>query len=503
MNMKMNSVVNATLLAVFLFTGFLSQGMPVCASSEHKDGAPAKKASHKGRYWYFIDNVSYSYKDQERSILLWVSLPQDRPGQKVKVTNISPEPRELITEPQTGNKVVFWKIDSPEQGTNLVFRYDIEVENSPVVNSIDDSKIRKDGEELKKLSRWTVSEPWIEITPAIAAKAREIAGREENPYRQAKLIFEWIVENMHYEYPSMEDRGASKSFTRMKGDCGEFSHVFTAMMRSLGVPARSVTANWYVGSGHAWAEIYISPYGWIPVDTSVAQLAQNGLKGQMSEAKIHEFMNMCGLTTRDPLFLFGNLYPNRLEVFTGDNVRFRSEKTGVERTFTFMQPGGDSAWPHAIELNGLSGKTVHGGLYLFEAGWMDEECAREHIIEQMAPQYMAAKMYDKAIPLLEKVAGRSPEKSSAHFMLGQAYFNKGLYNNAVESFQRSIAGEGGSTKPVTDAWSRIFLGMSYDAMNMREKALCEYQKAIDSGVDNNGSLDLAKKLLKEPYKKKQ
>ncbi len=494
------SVLTISLLICF-FTCIPSQESLIHASQEQTMGASAEETHHKGRYWYFVDDVDYTTKDEERSVLLWLALPSDRQGQVVKVTDIYPEPTEIITDLPTGNKVAFWKIDHPEKGANLVFHYDLDVINSPVINNIDALKIRKNPEALKELSRWTISEPWIEITPVVAAKAREIVGREDNPCNQAKLVFDWIVENIDYEYPSIEDRGVLKSFERLKGDCGEFSRIFIAMMRSLGVPARSVTANWYKGSGHAWAEMYLAPYGWIPVDTSVAQLVKNGLKGQMSEGKIKEFMDMCGLETRDPMFLFGNLYPNRLEVFTGDNVKFSSPKTGVVRTFQFMQPGAMTAWPQAIELNGLSEKTIHAGLYIFNAGYQDEKAARESALEDMAPQYMKAEMYDKAITVLEKVVNKNPEKATAFFLLGQSYFQTDFYEKAIVNFQKALAGEGGSTKPVIDAWSRIFLGMSYDALKMREKALQEYSKVIESGVDHKGSLDMARKFIKEPYKK--
>jgi hypothetical protein len=50
---------------------------------------------------------------------------------------------------------------------------------------------------------------------------------------------------------------------------------FSAMCRSLGIPART-TGGWqlFTGNfnGHFWAEFYLPNYGWVPVDTSAAQI---------------------------------------------------------------------------------------------------------------------------------------------------------------------------------------------------------------------------------------
>jgi hypothetical protein len=53
-------------------------------------------------------------------------------------------------------------------------------------------------------------------------------------------------------------------------------------------------------------------------------------------------------------WLFGNLYPNRIEVFVGENVALEGKTAGASRTFQFMQPGGTTAWPSGVALPGLA-----------------------------------------------------------------------------------------------------------------------------------------------------
>ncbi|MFH1980727.1 MAG: transglutaminase-like domain-containing protein [Pseudomonadota bacterium] len=86
------------------------------------------------------------------------------------------------------------------------------------------------------------------------------------------------------------------------GDCGAQSMLFSAMCRSLGIPARS-TGGYQMIMGHAgthfWAEFYLEGYGWIPVDVTVAEAGD--WTGTISEDERRRFK----------AFFFANLDPYR------------------------------------------------------------------------------------------------------------------------------------------------------------------------------------------------
>jgi len=75
----------------------------------------ARSYRHAGRFWYIFDNVRHGTDKDRRApvIRLWAALPLERPGQHVEIGAISPEPREIIVDPQSGNRVVYWKIERP------------------------------------------------------------------------------------------------------------------------------------------------------------------------------------------------------------------------------------------------------------------------------------------------------------------------------------------------------------------------------------------------------
>jgi hypothetical protein len=64
------------------------------------------------------------------------------------------------------------------------------------------------------------------------------------------------------------------TLTNRYGDCGQISLLYIALCRAAGVPARWQSGWTTVPGGmqnlHDWSEIYLEPYGWVPVDANFA-----------------------------------------------------------------------------------------------------------------------------------------------------------------------------------------------------------------------------------------
>jgi transglutaminase-like putative cysteine protease len=239
-------------------------------------GAAAEE-TYQGRYWYVLDNIHVIQADSAE-VLLWLAVPADHRGQKAHVSAVSPAPTEMFHDSLTGTEVAFWRITDFHDRDCILFYYDFAVQAEPVLNSYDPARITAYDTTSAEYRRFTKSEPWIELTPQVRDKAAELAQGAQDSWEKAHRFFTWTVENMTYEYPDLESRGAAKSFPRLKGDCGEFSSVFCALCRADGIPARPVICVWPSGSGHEWAEFLIPGYGWLPADASVAELLRPGSK---------------------------------------------------------------------------------------------------------------------------------------------------------------------------------------------------------------------------------
>ena len=106
--------------------------------------------------------------------------------------------------------------------------------------------------------------------PAIARRARRIAGSERDPSVVARRIVEWVHDSLRAQ-PG-EATGALGAIARMAGDAREFSLLTTALARAAGIPAHPVSGLLQSGGRfyqHSWTEIYLGR--WIPVDAMLGQ----------------------------------------------------------------------------------------------------------------------------------------------------------------------------------------------------------------------------------------
>ena len=126
-------------------------------------------------------------------------------------------------------------------------------------------------------NKFTQPERDIEVdNPEIRELSKKIVGEETNPFWKAFRIYSWITDTIAYDYEKgsavegREERltGALLTLQTKKGICYDYAKLFVALARAAGVPSRYVTL--YVQRdkvvGHAYAEIYLPPYGWIPLD---------------------------------------------------------------------------------------------------------------------------------------------------------------------------------------------------------------------------------------------
>jgi transglutaminase-like putative cysteine protease len=121
--------------------------------------------------------------------------------------------------------------------------------------------------------------PHVVFTDTMKAVSRAIVGSETNPLLKARRLYLWIAENFLYSYAheystirNISDFCLRKGY----GDCGQHTLLFITLCRLNGIPARW-QSGWYTFPGektiHDWAEIYIAPYGWIPVDVDMGVFA--------------------------------------------------------------------------------------------------------------------------------------------------------------------------------------------------------------------------------------
>ncbi len=96
-------------------------------------------------------------------------------------------------------------------------------------------------------------------------QAKQIAGTDRDAWKVARKLAEWTFKNLEWKLVTSAD--AAQTLATREADCSEFSALYVAMARSLGLPARMVTGLAYSGNsfgGHAWVEVWVGK--WIELD---------------------------------------------------------------------------------------------------------------------------------------------------------------------------------------------------------------------------------------------
>lgn len=135
----------------------------------------------------------------------------------------------------------------------------------------------------------------------IIDKANEITQDLTTDYRKAAEIFEFVNTTMKYNLNSnSSNSGALAALNNLSGVCEEFATLFVALCRAEEIPSR-VVAGYKIDKSesgdedilidHAWAEIYLDDYGWLPVEPTVEYT--------VNEIRMPYWNSFCALPTAD------------------------------------------------------------------------------------------------------------------------------------------------------------------------------------------------------------
>lgn len=175
--------------------------------------------------------------------------------------------------------------------------------------------------------------PHVSFSGRIRSLSAQLAGLATNPLAKARAFYDWITENVQYSYAleystirNISEYCAVKGY----GDCGQAALLFITLCRSNGIPARW-QSGWLTMPGgktiHDWAEIYIGPYGWVPVDPYMGVFAMQYFDGPIDQRK----------EIRD--FYFGGLDQYRMAANADHNQELRPPKQSMRSDNVDFQRG--------------------------------------------------------------------------------------------------------------------------------------------------------------------
>lgn len=220
-----------------------------------------------------------------RHLRLWIPLPKADDLQEISDLEIdSPLPFERHREGEYGNEYLYLEADRAQlqlpaeismrfRATRREHRVALNRGNGTVAAAADTTDARQ-------LARFLEPDRLVPTDGIIAALSEQTTRGKETPLEKARAIYDYVVSTMKYD-KSGDGWGRGDAIyacNARQGNCTDFHALFIGMMRVAGIPARfeigfslpADNAEGEIPGYHCWAQFYVEPYGWIPVDASEA-----------------------------------------------------------------------------------------------------------------------------------------------------------------------------------------------------------------------------------------
>ena len=227
----------------------------------------------------YVSNLTHTIQIQNfgpsetTDVQLYVPLVQNETARHFAMINrISPAPQQFLED--NGNAYAYWNVEAVPAGHTLTVSINYHVLAFNVGFLVDSNLVGTYDEDSVIYQEHTAPEELIESNHTlIVSTAEDVVGEEENPHEMALRIYDFVVDRLTYE-AQPEERGALWALQNRRGDCSEYSYLFVALCRAVGIPSRVVTGFAFssysesLSDGHMWTEYYLENYGWVPTDLS-------------------------------------------------------------------------------------------------------------------------------------------------------------------------------------------------------------------------------------------
>ncbi len=206
---------------------------------------------------------------------------------------LTPQPEEIRVAAD-GSRTAVYYFERLEPGEVRTLTQRFAVENFAVEFQLNAAEITWDFPTLD--NRYLAPEKGVESDDAAVVQyAKTTIEEENNPYIIARSLFSDIGRFLQYQKDTSAAPSAVAALTSGVGSCEEYTYLFVASLRALGIPARWHSGYLYLPQEHStspylnedgsingdeirhvWAEVYLPPVGWVIVDPTYSYTFING-----------------------------------------------------------------------------------------------------------------------------------------------------------------------------------------------------------------------------------
>ena len=216
----------------------------------------------------------------------WIPIPREIPGQQEDFRLLSSEPRGGTPAAANIAQRTVYIEKAAQAGMPTQFRIEYEVTLYGVYQRIDANLVQPAAVTSELAASLGERAPHVVFTPALRAFSRDVVGKETNPYRIAQKLFA-AVDAIPWagalEYSTISNI-SDHALRTGHADCGQQTLLLITLLRLNGIPARwqsgMVFSDSQVGGSaladywnlHDWGQVYLAPYGWVPMDVTTGRL---------------------------------------------------------------------------------------------------------------------------------------------------------------------------------------------------------------------------------------
>ncbi len=214
---------------------------------------------------------------------IWIPLPQSDRYQTIDHLKIeTPFAYAAHRDPEYGNEYLYLEVPSAKVTEPAEVRINFQVTRQEHRVALDPAQLNAPSPvpALPSLQRFLQPDRRVPLQGIVAALSAQETQGIEDPLAKARAIYNYVVATMRYDKSGTGwgNGDAVWACTSKRGNCTDFHSLFIGMMRAAGIPARfeigfPLPVDQHDGAipgYHCWAEFYVEPYGWIPVDASEA-----------------------------------------------------------------------------------------------------------------------------------------------------------------------------------------------------------------------------------------
>ena len=251
-------------------------GVTVVHSASSQRDAPVRKFK-----FTYVSRIPALPTDAKIS-RIWIPLPQSDEYQMVGDLKIeTPFAYTKHRDAEYGNEYLYLEVPAAKVTEPAEVRVSFEVtrhEHRVVLET--EPPTARSVATSKDLQRFLQPDRRVPLQGIIAELSAQQTHGIEDPLAKARAIYNYVIATMRYDKSGTGwgNGDAVWACTAKRGNCTDFHSLFIGMLRAAGIPARfeigfPLPADQHDGvvpGYHCWAEFYVEPYGWVPVDASEA-----------------------------------------------------------------------------------------------------------------------------------------------------------------------------------------------------------------------------------------